>query len=211
VELPGSVGAALQSASTLLAGKMAHEVDRGSQRVARDVQVEALPAGQLIECICSGPSAGGHLLLSGQLAVCRQRKQYCALIDVADAFDPAELDEQLCEHVLWVRCEHAGQGLKALDIVLRDDNFACVVADLRCQESSQLLRFPLQQWYRLQRLVHQRSAVFFMLTYTGLCPAADVRVQLEEPFSLAALDTDREQLQKTVWTRVRAQIAHDRK
>lgn len=208
IELPaGAVAASLKSARDLWveeeAAVEASERLKGNHREGEKANACVLPESRLVECVCQGPSVGGQLLVESQLEVFRKEGQYCAVIDVANAMAPCELGDTLCEHVLWVKCRNAAQGLKALDIVLRDDNFAMVVADLRCPGDLVLRGFPLNQWYRLQRLVHQRSMHFLMLSYATLCPAADVRLSLEESYSLAALDEERVQLRERLLNKVR--------
>src|SRR5690606_10825798 len=62
-----------------------------------------LPAGALTELVCAAPSCGSQLLFGQLLAVTRTRRQRVALIDPADAFDPASFPAADLPHLVWAR------------------------------------------------------------------------------------------------------------
>ena len=83
--------------------------------------------GQLHELV-GPPGAGGTALLRAALAAATRAGELCALIDPADAFDPAPADIDL-ERLLWVRPKDAVTALRAAEIAL-EARFALVAIDL---------------------------------------------------------------------------------
>lgn len=116
-----------------------------------------LPKRQLLECVCAGASVGGQSLLESLLQAPWDSGVFNALIDASNALDPCSLQEGLGERLLWVQVRGAAQLLRSLDLLLRDDNFALVAADVRGVAANELQSIPPFAWYRLQRLAHQRA------------------------------------------------------
>jgi hypothetical protein len=83
--------------------------------------------GQLHE-IVAPPGAGGTALLRAALSAATQAGELCALIDPADAFDPAHGGIEL-GRLLWVRPADPAQALRAAEIAL-EARFALVAVDL---------------------------------------------------------------------------------
>ena len=149
-----------------------------------------VPPGRFVECVCAGPSVGGQSLVEALLAENRQRGCFAALVDACDGFDPGTLRPGLEAGLLWVRCKAASQALKSLDLLLRDTNFSLVIADLRAVDDV-LRTTPSAQWYRLQRLAHQRPGRFVALCDAHLGPAVDIRVELATSRGITALEQPR--------------------
>lgn len=153
-----------------------------------------LPKRQLWECVCSGPSVGGQSLLECLLRASWQTGAYHALVDTTTGLDPETLYEGLEENLLWIPVRGADQTVRALDLLLRDDNFALVAADLRGLSSSEVQRIQPFAWYRLQRLAHQRAGGAVILSNAPLVRCADRRILLQHSRSLHDLDQSRDTL-----------------
>ena len=98
--------AALQS---ILDGRFA-EVMQFREKPARDALPSGIPSldfpcGVVTE-IYGPPSSGRTTLLLSALAQATAREEFCALVDVDDAFDPASAAAAnvALERLLWVRC-----------------------------------------------------------------------------------------------------------
>lgn len=165
---------------------------------------EACPEGRFVECVCRGESVGGHSLLEHLLRQNQAHGSYAALVDAADALDPGTLAPGLEMALLWARCGNARQALKCLDVLLRDDNFSLVTADLRGAER-ELRRLPHTMWYRLQRLAHQRTGRFVLFVCEHLTSCADIQLHLAQPLSWAKLDQPREEQQAVLAHELRHQ------
>src|SRR6185312_8831414 len=80
-----------------------------------DAATGGLPRGALTE-IVGPPSSGRTSLLFSVLAQAAARREFCALVDAADAFSPhaAAAAGADLTRLLWVRCAHnAEHALKA--------------------------------------------------------------------------------------------------
>lgn len=136
-----------------------------------------LPCGALTECSAPVDSCGLTLLQHQLLTVTRERRQFIALVDAFDRFDPASSDPALLENLLWVRGEGAAQAMKAVDILVRDNNFGIILLDLRDAPARALRRIPAQHWYRLQRAARESDAI--LIAFTPFPTVASARVRLE--------------------------------
>lgn len=157
-------------------------------------QAWALPKRQLWECVCAGPSVGGQSLLESLWRAPWRTGAYHALVDTASGLDPETLHDGLSERLLWVPVRGPEQAVRALDLLLRDDNFALVAADLRGLSTSQLGEIQPFVWYRLQRLAHQRAGGSVILSNAPSVRCADRRILLAEPRRLEDLDRSRDAL-----------------
>jgi hypothetical protein len=182
-------------------GEAFHAAENGSAsesapRSARQPAGQAweLPKRQLWECVCRGPSVGGQSLLECLLRAPWRTGAYHALVDTACALDPETLHDGLSERLLWVPVRGPEQTVRALDLLLRDDNFALVAADLRGLSPQELERIQPFAWYRLQRLAHQRAGGAVLLSEAPSVRCADRRILLARPRCLEDLDRSREAL-----------------
>lgn len=157
-------------------------------------QAWSLPKRQLWECVCAGPSAGGQSLLECLLRAPWRTGAYNAVVDASWGLDPGTLQEGLAERLLWVPVRGPEQVVQALDLLLRDDNFALVAADLRGLSAAQLRGIQPFVWYRLQRLAHQRAGGAVVLSAAASVRCADRRILLTEPRRIEDLDRSREAL-----------------
>lgn len=149
--------------------------------------------GKLAEV--EAPGAGAGLLVERLLRAQRERQAFAALVDGADAFDPATVEDPcLLEHLLWVRCGGLKQALHCADVLLRDENFPLVVVDLLDVPARELKRLPLHQWYRLQQVCRSRGTGV-LLVREACVSAAQCRIRIEARPALADLEAPRRSLE----------------
>ena len=148
-----------------------------------------LSTGILCELVVSSPSSGGQTVLLHLLEAMRRERRFAALVDGANAFDPQTTPSALLEHLLWVRCEAAGQALQVTDTLLRDENFGMVLVDLRDCDRWALKRVSSTDWYRLQRLAGKSDMVLAIVTPRSMIPSAQIRVALTGRISVAQAET----------------------
>lgn len=129
--------------------------------------------GQLLEVVGRN---GGGLVVDGVLAFCAQHGKVLVLIDGADRFDPDSAGKELCEWILWLRCERVEQALKVADMILRDGNLGEVFLDLEGCELGELRRVASSTWYRLRGLAEDNGALFIVMTPEAMVGCADLRV-----------------------------------
>jgi hypothetical protein len=155
-----------------------------------------LMRGALTE-VC-GSTAGGMLVLCALLEAAVREGFFLALIDAADAFEPADWPEPQLDRLLWVRCRESGMALKAADLLVRDGNLPALLLDLQGLPARQLQRIPANTWHRFHRVVESSATVLLVLTPRPLVEGAPCRiaVRLEAPWQ--ALTTPRPRLLETL-------------
>ena len=146
-----------------------------------------LPKSALTELVSPRLSAGSGLVMHALLRKAARHRQWVALIDGSDSFDPTAFENAALSRLLWVRCRNAVEALKAADFLLRDGNVSLVLLDLRVNSTKQLQKIPASSWYRLQRCLEPRATALLVLTPRALVGAANVRLQLQNQFPLGAL------------------------
>lgn len=139
-----------------------------------------LPKGVVTEFVSA--QAGGALTLRRMLRHAGQNRQRVALIDGADGFDPAGLNNDLLAALLWIRCADAAQALKAADLVLRDGNMPLVILDLHGNPAKQLRKIPGTTWYRLQRIIEPTPTALLVVTPKPMVSSAEARLSLANQF-----------------------------
>lgn len=153
-----------------------------------------LPKGGISELNCVGH--GSALTIAQLLHTAQQRRDFVALIDGADGFDPASVESTALMRLLWVRCRSAAEAIRAADLVLRDGNLPLVLLNVRgCADVS---RVPSQAWYRLQRIVEQSGVTLLVLTPRPLVPSARLRMTLRWRFTLDDLEREPAELAQEV-------------
>ena len=157
---------------------------------AIDDATGGLPLGALTEIICAAPSCGSQLLLGQLLAATRATRTRVALVDSADAFDPASWPVDLLAHLVWVRCT-AATALAATDFLTRDTNLGLVVLDLRHTPDRELHRTPATLWYRLQRAVEPTDLALVVITPRATVPSAQLRFTLATSHAITAFALER--------------------
>ena len=125
-------------------------------------------------------TTAGSASLIHALVQCAYRDNYfLALIDGRDSFDPCGLDNAWLEHLLWIRCSKASEGVKAADLLLRDGNFPLVIIDLVLNAPDELRKIPQTNWYRLQRLVEVVPTACLVLTRHEMVSSAQLKLVLK--------------------------------
>ena len=131
---------------------------------AIDFLLGAFPRGQLSEIV--GPwSSGGESLLLALLARATAGGRLAALVDGADAFDPAVAAAAGADlsALLWVRCGgDTVRALRAADLLARCPGFAVVALNLGEGLSSRRQPIPPTVWRRLQRAVEGSGAALVL-------------------------------------------------
>jgi hypothetical protein len=153
-----------------------------------------LPKGGITEVICPGVRSGGGLLLARMIEQARAGGEWIALIDSMDSFDPSALENDALERLLWVRCAHARQAVKAIDLILRDGTFGVAALDFVNCPRVQLRRIVSSAWHRMSRLLEGGSTACLVLSAEPMISTAMMRLQLLPRFDLKALDAPRVQL-----------------
>jgi hypothetical protein len=152
-----------------------------------------LPKSAITELSSPQVSAGSALLLYVLLHNAQHGGHFLALVDGRDSFDPSALGglgNGRLPNLLWVRCTKAGDAVKAADLLLRDGNFPLVVLDLVLNPSAELRKIPQTSWYRLQRLVETAPTAFLVLTRTSMISSAQLKLSLDNAWTLADLEQD---------------------
>lgn len=149
-----------------------------------------LPKSTITELISPQVSAGSASIIHGLIHHSWAHRHFVALIDGCDSFDPQALNNNCLRHLLWVRCTNTLETIKAADLLLRDGNFGVVIVDLVLNPAAELRKLPQTTWYRLQRLVEATSTACLVLTRQNLVSSAQVKVLLENRWSLSTLKND---------------------
>jgi len=163
-----------------------------------------LPKSSITELSSPKVSAGSALLLYALLQSAQRSGHFLALVDGRDSFDPQPLGNRRLRNLLWVRCTKALDAVKAADLLLRDGNFTLVVLDLVLNASAELRKIPQTSWYRLQRLVETAPTAFLILTRVSIISSAQLKLTLENGWTLADLEQD----QPTARLKVLVQRTH---
>lgn len=148
------------------------------------------PKAALTEIICPHRSCGGASLMGHLLRHAAATRQFAALIDAQDSFDPATFSSATLSRLLWLRCESVDQSLKAADLLVRDGNLPLLMADLALSPDAQLRKVPAPTWYRFQRIAEERGVTFVVFTPWPMISPAQARVTLRTRLDLAALERD---------------------
>ena len=149
-----------------------------------------LPKGAITELSSPNVSAGTALLIYRLLQMAHQQRYFLALIDGRDSFDPQPLGNVRLRNLFWVRCTKAVEAVKAADLLLRDGNFPLVVLDLVLNSADELRKLPQTSWYRLQRLAEPTATAFLILTRRSMISSAQLKLVLENKWTLANLQRD---------------------
>jgi hypothetical protein len=147
-----------------------------------------LPRGAITELISPG-SAGSASLIHALVHSAYRDNYFLALIDGRDSFDPCGLDNTWLQHLLWVRCSKASEGVKAADLLLRDGNFPLVIVDLVLNAPEELRKIPQTNWYRLQRLVEVLPTACLVLTRYEMVSSAQLKLVLENSWDIQTFET----------------------
>jgi len=129
-----------------------------------DFQLDGVPRGRITEIsgpLCSGRTTVVHRLMAAAGA----EGEYCALVDAANAFDPATARAAgvRLERLVWVRCggdlEHA---FRATDLLVHSGGFGLVVLDLCDIAEENLRRIPASYWFRFRRAIESTPTILLV-------------------------------------------------
>ena len=161
---------------------------RTGQTLIDSVTGHGLPQGAITEISSPQLSAGSASLIAGLVRAAGASRYFMALIDGRDSFDPEPLGQSCLRHLLWVRCHHAAEAIKAADLLLRDGNFPMVLLDLALNRPNELRKIPQTHWYRLQHLVEPTSTACLVLSRQSMVASAQLKIGLEYQWTLQTLE-----------------------
>jgi hypothetical protein len=169
--LESALGERISSPFTDLDGRVPESVPTGIAPL--DALTGGLPRGAITE-IYGSPSSGRTSAMICILAEAAARDEVCALVDGADAFDPASgmaagLD---LRRLLWVRCRKLEQVLKSTDLLLQGGGFGSVAMDLSDLPLPQLRSIPPAFWFRFQRAIEKTPTVLLAMTPESMVKSA---------------------------------------
>jgi hypothetical protein len=150
-----------------------------------------LQKGAITELTSEHASAGTASLITALICAAYRNRSFIALIDGRDSFDPSAtgpFGNQVLRYLLWIRCHDTREALKAADLLLRDGNFPLVVLDVVLNPIDELRKIPQTSWFRLQRLVEPTSTAFLVMIRQSMISSAQVKLVLENSWSLDDLD-----------------------
>ena len=149
-----------------------------------------LPRGAITELIYPAMSAGSASLIRALVDCAHRDNYFLALIDGRDSFDTCGLDNAWLQHLFWVRCNKASEGVKAADLLLRDGNFPLVIIDLVLNSPDELRKIPQSNWYRLQRLVEVLPTACLIFTRHEMVGSARLKLVLENCWRIQTFETE---------------------
>src|SRR5215472_6395415 len=149
-----------------------------------------LPRAAITELISRETSVGSASLIRALIHCAYRDHYFLALIDGRDSFDPGGLDNARLQHLFWVRCTKASEGVKAADLLLRDGNFPLVIIDLLLNAPEELRKIPQTNWYRLQRLVEVLPTACLVLTRYEMVSSAQLKLVLENSWNIQTFESE---------------------
>ena len=155
---------------------------------------EGPPAGNIVEIVCTNTASASSLIIIALLRRAQNEKQFLAVVDSQDSFDPSAFSSDLLNRLLWVRCRNAGEAIRAADLLLRDDNVPMAILDLRLSPLTALRKIPSSVWYRFQRLLAVRTCALVVITPVAMVGSASIRLALKSRFSLRDLERTHDEL-----------------
>jgi len=177
----------------------AAHADRTSEATLLATGIPCLDAagvarGALTEIVGERPSCGVALLIHALLERETAVREFTALVDGSDAFDPWSAAPRALERTLWVRCTNPLQAVKAADLLLRDGNVPLVLLDLQMHPPREAARIPAHAWHRLRALAEKSGAALCVFTPCELVSCARARILLDHAFTLEDLHRPRHEL-----------------
>jgi hypothetical protein len=164
---------------------------RQAERVLTGVAPFDRLTGGLIKggiCELTGPAGGGKRgLVFSIVANLTRANNICAVVDVADSFDPpsAAAAGVKLEKVLWVKCGGDPQkGVLATDYLIQSGLFGGIWLDLSLADGDFLDRMPSSYWFRFKvGLKDTASALLVTLEETRLRSASHQSVRVSKEAS----------------------------
>ena len=127
-----------------------------------DVVLPGLPRGSVSE-LTGAASSGRATLLHAFLATATTLGEVCAVVDVANSFDPVSAVRAGVDlkQLLWIQCNRRiDHALKAADLLLHGGGFGLVILDLCEVQAESLQRVPISYWHRFRLAVKNTSTAF---------------------------------------------------
>jgi hypothetical protein len=134
------------------------------------------PRGRLSE-IAGPPSSGRTSLALALLAQATRAGEVVAVVDVADAFDPASAEAAgvRLERTLWVRAPQLRDALRSTERILEARGFAGVLLDLALPEP----RVTPAAWARLARAAAGTQTALVVLSHPRIAgSAAELAIEM---------------------------------
>jgi hypothetical protein len=154
-----------------------------------------IPRAAVTEVVSSPSSSpGGALLLYGLLHAAIQKGERVALIDGKDVFAPKGLPQADLSRLLWTRCHHASEAIKAADLAIRDGNVPLVILLLTLNPSAELNKIPATAWHRLQMLAEKAAVSVLVFSPQAQVGCARLRISVRGTFPLDKLHCCRAEL-----------------
>jgi hypothetical protein len=157
-----------------------------------------LAKGAMTELVAPPTDSGGAMIIQALLQQSCATKQWMALIDGQDSFDPGPVGNRTLSRLLWVRCETAAQAIQSTDLILRDHNLPLIVLDIAFNPSQQLRKISASTWHRFRRLIEDQFTALALITPSAMVSSVQDRLFFEANFSIDALDQTREELLETI-------------
>jgi hypothetical protein len=167
--------------------------------------------GELSEIISRGAGSGSSLVLHALIQQAEANGEWFALVDGADSFDVAALENEMLQRFLWVRCSNPKEAIKATDMLLHNGTIPVAVLDLISCPARQLRKIPSSTWFRFGRLLEAASTAFVVLTPEPMISNAAARLVLEPRFTLESLEMDRELLLGEITPRIEEAVEGHRR
>ena len=183
------MAAALRAELEAIAGTplaLAPRPDPDSLPAAGIPEFGSVPRGSLTE-ICGPASSGRTSMAVALMAEITAREESCALIDTADAFDPATAAHAgvRLDRLLWVRCAgDAERALKVADLIIQAGGFGLIVFDLGDTPLRHARRISLTSWFRLRRAVENTPSAIVAISQEPLaktCASLVVEMRRGQP------------------------------
>jgi hypothetical protein len=127
--------------------------------------------GRITE-ITGSRSSGRAALIQVILETTIALGETCAIVDAADSWDAAGLD-----NILWVRCAgRSDHAIKAADWILHAGGFGVVVLDL-CEIPARVLgQIPLSWWYRFRNAIENTRTIFIVVADQHTAGSSAMRI-----------------------------------
>ena len=141
------------------------------------------PRGRLSEI--AGPASSGRTSVAlALIARITRAGEVLALVDFADAFDPASAEAAgvRLECVLWVRARHLREALASTTRLLETRGFALVVLDLIASEakSGEVQPDALSNWLRLSKTAAASGTALIVMSNARVTrTAADLALEMK--------------------------------
>jgi recombination protein RecA len=169
--LEAALGERIHSPFTDLDKRVWERVPTGI--AALDKATGGIPRGAITE-ITGGTSSGKTGIALSMLAASTGRGEMCALVDAADAFDPASgaasgID---LDRLLWVRCRGLDPALRSADLLLQAGGFGIVAVDLTDLPQQAVAAAPLATWFRFQRAIEHTPTILLLIARESAAKSA---------------------------------------